>query len=47
MRYLEILSYAEKHGLFLDGFSYEICINESVIDRIEDSIVQIDIPIKQ
>lgn len=47
VRYLEILSYAEKHGLVLDGFSYEICINESVIDRIEDSIVQIDIPIKQ
>ncbi len=45
-RYEEIFSYAGKHGLTLHGFSYEMCINENVIDRIEDYIMQIDIPIQ-
>lgn len=45
-RYEEIFLYAKKHDLTLHGFSYEICINESVIDRIEDSIIQIEIPIQ-
>ncbi len=44
-RYQEILSYAESHGLRLHGFSYEMGINENVIDRMEDYIVQIEIPI--
>ena len=44
-RYQEILDYAKKHKLTLLGFSYEMGINENVIDRIEDYIVQIEIPI--
>lgn len=45
-RYEEIFAYARKHGLTLHEFSYEIGINENVIDRIEDYIVQIEIPIR-
>lgn len=45
LRYIEILEYAHKHGLTLFGFSYEKGINETVIDKIEDYIVQIDIPV--
>lgn len=45
LRYREILDYAKTHGLTLSGFSYEMGINENVIDRIEDYIVQIEIPI--
>lgn len=44
-RYREILTYAAQHGLTLSGYSYEKGINETVIDRIEDYIVQIEIPI--
>lgn len=44
-RYQEILGYAKKHKLTLHGFSYEMGINENVIDQIEDYIVQIEIPI--
>lgn len=44
-RYSEILTYAGKQGLVLSGFSYEKGINETVVDRIEDYIVQIEIPI--
>ncbi len=46
-RYLEILAYAEKRGLSLTGYSYEMGINETVTDRIEDYIVQIEIPVGQ
>ena len=35
-RYEEIFAFAEKHNLTLCGFSYEMGINENVIDRIED-----------
>ena len=45
-RYQEILDYAKKHKLNLHGFSYEMGINENVIDRIEDYIVQIEIPME-
>ena len=45
-RYQEILDYARKHNLLLHGFSYETGINENVIDRIEDYIVQIEIPVR-
>lgn len=45
LRYQEIFDYAKKQGLTLFGFSYEMGINENVIDRIEDYIVQIEIPI--
>lgn len=44
-RYGEILDYAREHDLTLHGFSYERGINENVIDRIEDYIVQIEIPV--
>ena len=46
-RYQEILDYAKEHKWNLHGFSYEMGINENVIDRIEDYIVQIEIPIKE
>ncbi len=45
-RYKEILAYAEKHNLTLYEFSYEMGINENVVDRIEDYIIQIEIPVK-
>ena len=44
-RYQEILTYAKEHKLTLYGFSYEMGINENVIDQIEDYIVQIEIPV--
>lgn len=46
LRYEQILSYAENQGIILTGFAYEMGINENVIDRIEDYILQIEIPIK-
>ncbi len=46
-RYEAILEYADIHGLTLTGFSYEQGINETVIDRIEDFITRIEIPILQ
>ena len=42
--YQKIMDYADAHGLTLSGFSYEMGINENVIDRIEDYIFQIEIP---
>ena len=45
LKYQEILSYAKDHKLTLSGFSYEMGINENVVDRMEDYIVQIEIPI--
>ncbi len=45
LRYQEILAFAREQGLTLSGFSYEKGINETVVDRIEDYIVQIEIPI--
>lgn len=46
-RYQEILDYAREHTLSFHGFSYEMDINENVIDRIEDYIVQIKIPVSE
>lgn len=45
LRYQEILEYAHENGWVLSGFSYEKGINEMVIDRVEDYIVQIEIPV--
>lgn len=45
-RYQEILDYARQRHLTLRDYSYEMGINENVIDRIEDYIVQIEIPIE-
>ena len=44
-RYQEIFDYAREHGLTPYGYSYEMGINENVIERIEDYIVQIEIPV--
>ena len=44
-RYQTILDHADAHGLELYGFSYEKGINEAVVDRIEDYIVEIEIPV--
>lgn len=44
-RYREILDFAREQGLTPSGYSYEKGINENVIDRIDDYIVQIEIPI--
>lgn len=44
--YQKIFSYAEQQNFILSGYSYEMIINENVINQIEDSIVQIEIPIK-
>lgn len=46
LRYQDIFHYADAHGFILYGFSYEMGINENVVDRIEDYIVQIEIPVK-
>lgn len=45
LRYQELLDYADKNGLKLAGFSYEKGINETVVDSIEDYILQIEIPV--
>ena len=45
LRYQEILSYARRQGLTLSGYSYEKGINETVIDRVEDYIIRIEIPL--
>ncbi len=42
--YRKILRFAETKGIALSGYSYEKGINETVIDRIEDYITQIEIP---
>lgn len=44
-RYEALFAYAENRNLALHGFSYEMGINETVVDRIEDYIVQIEIPV--
>lgn len=45
-RYQEILTYVREQRIKLSGFSYEMGINENVVDRIEDYIVQIEIPVE-
>ncbi len=45
-RYREIIAYAKSHNLTLTGFAYEKGINEMVIDKLDDYITQIEIPIK-
>ena len=46
-KYRELMDYAAAHGLTPSGFAYEMGINENVIDRIEDYIVQIEIPVRK
>jgi len=45
-RYKEILAYAKKQGLSLQGYAYETGINELIIDNMEEYITQIEIPVK-
>lgn len=45
-RYKEILAYADKQGLQLWDHAYETGLNELVIERMEDYITQIEIPVK-
>lgn len=45
--YQRVFNYAAKYGLTMTGFSYEIIINENVIDRMEDAIVQLEIPVSR
>ena len=45
MQYKKIFAFAQKHNLAFHGFSYEIGMNENIIDRIEDYIVQIEISV--
>lgn len=44
-RYKEILAYAKKQGWSLQGYAYETGINELIIDRMEDYITRIEIPV--
>ena len=43
--YQKILDYVQAQNLTLQGFSYETIINENVVQRIEEAIVQIEIPL--
>ncbi len=43
--YQKIFHFAEENRFALSGFSYEVIINENVIDRVEDALVQIEIPV--
>ena len=45
--YQEILNYSRKNNWKLQGFSYEMGINENVASRIEDYIIQIEIPLRE
>ena len=44
--YQRIFDYAAEQGLVLVGVSYELIINENVIDRMEDALVQVEIPVR-
>lgn len=44
--YRNIFDFAAEHSLVLSGYSYEIIINENVIERQEDALVQIEVPVK-
>ena len=43
--YRKIFAYVREHGFTLSGYSYEIIINENVIERMEDALVQVEIPL--
>ncbi len=45
-RYRAILDFARRHDLTPWGFSCEKGLNETVIDRIDDYIVQIEVPVR-
>lgn len=41
--YERIFDFASQNGLELSGYAYEIILNDNVIDRLEDAIVQVEI----
>lgn len=45
--YQKIFDFASENVFALSGFSYEVIINENVIARTEDAVVQIQIPIEK
>ena len=45
-KYREIFAFAQAQGLEPRGYAYEMGINETVVDRIEDYIVQIEVPVE-
>lgn len=45
--YQKIFDFTGENGFILSGFSYEVIINENVIGRTEDAVVQIEIPIEK
>lgn len=45
-KYEQIIQYTQKHHLIMQGFAYESGLNELVIDKMEDYITQIEIPVK-
>lgn len=45
-RYRELLRFCDAQGLELTGYSYENCINERVINSMDDYITQILIPVR-
>lgn len=45
-RYREILAYAQKHNLILNGYAYETGINEIAIHTMEEYITKIEIPVQ-
>lgn len=43
--YAEVLGFARGQGWALSGYAYETILNEPVIDRMEDAIIQVEIPV--
>lgn len=44
--YQKIFEFARENRFALSGYSYEVIINENVIDRTEDALVQVEIPVR-
>ena len=45
-KYIEITNFANSHGHSLTEYAYETCINEDVIETMNDYITQIEISVK-
>lgn len=46
-KYREILAFSRSRGLLLQGYAYEMGVNEILINSMDDYITQIEIPILQ
>lgn len=44
--YWRMRDYAAAHALRPTGFAYEIILNGNVIERMEDALIQVEIPVK-